>query len=60
MYENPRDQLVEQEQRIEQLEAAVVTLTEQIASLESILNEIAQAILPEDELNDIDDVAASE
>lgn len=60
MYENPRDQLVEQEQRIEQLEAAVVTLTEQIASLESILNEIAQAILPEDELNDIDDVADSE
>lgn len=55
MYENPRDQLVEQEQRIEQLEAAVVTLTEQIASLESILNEIAQAILPEDELNDVAD-----
>ena len=60
MYENPRDQLVEQEQRIEQLEAAVVTLTEQIASLESILNEIAQAILPEEELNDINDVADSE
>ena len=53
-YDNPADHLTEQQQRIEQLEASFLSLSEQVTALEGILNEIAEVILPENELEDLD------
>ena len=46
--------LVVFESRIEDLEQAMSTMADQILSLESILNEIASHILPEDDLEDVE------
>lgn len=46
--------LVVFDDRITELESAMTTMADQILSLESILNDIAAAVLPEDEQEDLE------
>ena len=52
-FENPRDHLIELQNRLDETENQLNELTQHVVSLEEIMTAIAQAVLPAEEFEEL-------
>ena len=52
-FENPRDHLIELQNRLDETENQLNELTQHVLSLEEIMTAIAQAVLPAEEFEEL-------
>lgn len=53
-FENPRDHLIELENRLDDTEEQLDQLTTNVLKLEQIMMAIAQAVLPEEDMKELE------